>query len=89
MSEILQMQPVRFSFESNETKTSPLPALSAAPRKGEALSEERAKKYDLDQFLYAKTTKVQGTLVATSPLDGFALFHGKTRSENPGENQII
>ena len=83
------MQPVRFSFVSNENKNSPLPALSAAPRKGEALSEERAKKYDRDQFLYAKTTKVQGTLVATSPLDGFGLFHGKTRSENPGENQMI
>ena len=66
MSEILQMRPVRFSFESNETKTSPLPFISAAPHKLEALSEDRAKDYDLDHSFCAKTTEVQGIPIATS-----------------------
>ena len=68
MSEILQMRPVRFSFESNETKTSPLPFISAAPHKLEALSEDRAEDYDIDHSFCAKTTEVQGIPIATSKM---------------------
>ena len=39
---------------------------NAAPHKVEALSEELAKEYDLDLSFYAKSTKVQGILIATS-----------------------
>jgi hypothetical protein len=46
---------VLFAFSAN-----------AAPHKVEALNDELAKEYDLDQSFYAKTTKVQGILIATS-----------------------
>ncbi|MFT5882607.1 MAG: hypothetical protein ACI9FG_001113, partial [Crocinitomicaceae bacterium] len=39
---------------------------NAAPHKVEALSDEIAKKYDLDSSFYAKTTKADGILIATS-----------------------